>query len=252
MTTITPWEKNGQTYCPDARRRHADEQADLYNAFRRDGLQMLGRIHPDQMDAIIVQVDAMATMPSPPGVIERYAVEDILKVEQFRALAFMPDALTAVAIHLGALPKILDVSLWRTLPGDGGNDAAQTWHRDVDDWRACKLFVYLTDVGPDQGPHMFVPGSHRPEFFEIRGMVPDRYFYDAGRSPGVAEVVEMMPRIEVTGAAGTTFLANTFAFHRGKPVVTGSRLLFQVMYGLMDLEKGVQGSNIPKIRAMWG
>lgn len=224
-------------------------QADLHNRFRTEGYEVLGMAPRDVVTEI---AGSISHVRSDHIDVFYYPIHHILGNAHLKAIAHSEAAILTAAMHLGAKPKILDVSMWRSnVPPEGQVDGAQKWHRDTDDWRACKLFMYLTDVGPDNGPHQFVPGSHRAEFFEVRGMVPDRYFYDAGRSPGVAEVVEGLPRVEMQGPAGMMFMANTFAFHRGKIPTKGHRIVFQVMYGLMDLEKMVQGTNIPAIRKAW-
>lgn len=246
---MNEWERSAQTYNPDARRRYADEAADRHNVFRRDGFQMFGRLAPETLDLIHNGLkDVKGTFRA--NVLIDYDIDIILSNLSLRDIAMMPQITRIAAMHIGAEPKIIDVSLWETVEGDGEREAAQRWHRDVDDWRACKLFVYLTDVGPDQGPHLFVPGTHRYEYFEARGMAPDKYFFMDGSEH--ADVIDTLPRIEVTGPAGTMFMENTYCFHRGLPVRKGHRMVFQVCYGLMDLEKMMPGTKIPKIRAAWG
>ncbi len=251
---MNAWELSAQTHHPETRRRYADEQADRHNVFRRDGIRMMGMIAPDFVTSIMEQLSKPGVSYNRAPVFEDHDVDKILAIPELAAIARHPEVIQEAAIHIGAKPKIIDVSVWTTRKPmeEGFVTDDQKWHRDVDDWRACKLFVYLTDVGPDNGPHRFVPGSHRYEFFEARGMAPDRYFFDGGRAPGVADVVEMLPRVEVCGKAGTMFLENTYGFHRGTPVRGASRTVFQVCYGLMDLEKMVAGSKIPKIRTAWG
>ena len=56
------------------------------------------------------------------------------------------------------------------------SEAAQLFHFDMDRIRFLKVFIYLTDVGTENGPHVYVRGSHRskpPAFFR------DRRFSDA-------------------------------------------------------------------------
>lgn len=246
---MTPYQIMGETWSPERRRRFADEQADRYNVFRRDGLRVMPAVKREKINEVVkALVKEGPTVHEP--VISRWSVDFILAQPVFAEIALRADIITEAAMHIGAWPKIIDVSVWQTNPGDGGDPAAQKWHRDLDDWRACKLFVYLTDVGPKQGPHMFVPGSHRPELFEIRGLPPDRFFTSAGR--GMDSTIDAIPHLEVQGEAGMTFLANTYCYHRGKPVEEGHRIIFQVCYGLMEIETMLPGTMIPRIRAAWG
>lgn len=245
----SPWEISANTFSPERRRRYADEAADRANVFRRDGFAVVPPVPVETVNVILAALEPRRGRLTA-DVLFHYDPEVFLAIAELKAIALRPDILCAAAVHLGAPAKIIDVSLWRTRPGDGGDAAAQRWHRDVDDWRACKLFVYLTDVGPEQGPHMFVPGSHRVEFFEVRDLPPDPFFIDAGR--GHDDAVDAFPRMEIMGPPGTAFLENTYGFHKGKPVVSGERVLFQVCYGLMDLENMFPGSKIPAIRKAWG
>jgi len=246
----TAWDLNAETFSPERRRRFADEAADRANPFRRDGFQVMAPLMLRERENILAHISGAAWINKGSDLIQHISPDAILASPALHDLANRHDIITAAAMHIGALPKILDVSLWRTLPGDGGDEAAQRWHRDVDDWRACKLFVYLNDVGPDQGPHQFVAGSHRPEFFEMRGLPPDRFFIHSGR--GMDDVVDTFPRLEVQGNAGLCWLENTYGLHRGTPVRSGERIVFQVLYGLMDLENMMFGTKIPAIRKAWG
>jgi hypothetical protein len=141
-----------------------------------------------------------------------------------------PAVLEIVGAALGAKPTISVMSAWWSLPhGDAPGEQAQLWHRDVDDWRFLKLFVYLTDVDEDAGPHVYLPASHsRNTLMRIR-----RY--------EDSELETAFPDLKphrFTGPAGTMFLENTFGFHRGYPPRTSPRLIFQVTYSMRPLVHG--------------
>ncbi len=93
----------------------------------------------------------------------------------------------------------------------------------MDRLRFIKFFVYLTDVGPHNGPHVVVRGTHnkRPAVF-----YKDRRFTDE-------EVNAAFPDGEVRsieGPAGTVLAVDTSALHKGQPLESGHRLLLQVEY----------------------
>lgn len=141
-----------------------------------------------------------------------------------------PGILEIVGNVLGAKPTIAVMSAWWSLPhGDAPGEQAQLWHRDVDDWRFLKLFLYLTDVDEDAGPHVFVPGSHARQV-----MMPIRRYSDEEIAAGFAGVDHK----RFTGPAGTSFLENTFGFHRGYPPRTNPRLIYQVTYSMRPLVHG--------------
>jgi hypothetical protein len=97
----------------------------------------------------------------------------------------------------------------------------QNFHRDIDDLRFVKLFCYLTDVDEESGPHVYLPGSHRANKLTATGRYQEEEVYQAFGEPR-----------RFTGPAGLTFLENTYGFHRGLPVKSKPRLIFQVLYSL--------------------
>jgi SAM-dependent methyltransferase len=97
---------------------------------------------------------------------------------------------------------------------------AQLWHYDKDRIKFLKIFIYLTDVGEENGPHEFLPGSHRNPP-GIDGRLTDEFVQSkyAGFEP-----------VRVLGTAGTVFIEDTHGLHRGTPVLSNSRELLQLEY----------------------
>lgn len=151
----------------------------------------------------------------------------LVKVPELFKIANDARVLSVVSRHLGAKPTAL-VTVWWSNPAGGVAEEAELFHRDKDDWRFVKLFVYLTDVDEEAGPHVYVPGSHR-----YRG----RAFRRQGRfsDEAVAEVFGKGGIRRFTGPRGTAFLENTYGLHRGQPPRSKRRLLFQVNYSLFPL-----------------
>lgn len=243
---MTSWHLNANTFHVPTRMRHADEAADRYNEFRRNGYQVFASLPQDGVAALRKRIVELPTIKE--GSLEHFETEAILKFPEFKAIATSPNALSVAAMWLGANPTILDVSAWRST-SNTNPEGAQQWHRDMDDWRACKLFVYLTDVTPENGPHQFVAGSHRPSFFEDRGLAPDRYFVGSARDVRLIDEIERFPRVEFCGPAGTCWMENTYGFHRGTPVRSGERIVFQVLYGLTEFKGST--SKTDTIQEVW-
>ncbi len=93
----------------------------------------------------------------------------------FAAFALQPAVLSILSRAYGELPHLDYVLL--TLSRDTGKDLSfsQLWHRDHDDTRVIKLFVYLTDVSSlDDGPLTFIPGPASDRFgFSLHSQTPD-------------------------------------------------------------------------------
>lgn len=170
--------------------------------------------------------------------VSHYCDTDIARVPHLLQIANDPRVLAPVARWLGGRPTLAALRLWWSTPSpDGTPEHAELFHRDVDDLRFVKLFLYLTDVTPDTGPHVFVDGSH----------IVDRL--TAIRRYGDDEVEKAFgpDRISLlTGEAGTAFLENTYGMHRGVPPVAGARLIFQPLYALRPL---IYGPRQPVIAA---
>jgi hypothetical protein len=155
-----------------------------------------------------------------------YRERDLVRCPEVAEVANDPRVLSIAAEVLGARPTISGVSAWWSLPAAEPPKDAELFHRDVDDWAFVKLFVYLTDVSDDSGPHVFVRGSHLDNL-----LLRIRRYQDAE-----VEAVLDRRRIRVLcGKAGTAFLENTFGLHKGRHPTTRRRLLLQVQYSLFPI-----------------
>lgn len=82
----------------------------------------------------------------------------------------------------------------------------QNNHRDYDDFRFLAFFIYLSDIDAYNGPHVFYPKTQN------------------GEDPQDEKII--------LGKAGTAILADTYAIHRGQPLLRGERLLIWWRYGI--------------------
>lgn len=121
---------------------------------------------------------------------------------------------------------ILDViTMWWSVPFDNKAtaQAAQMYHFDMDRFKFLKFFFYLTDVHTDNGPHCYIKNSHHRLSKEIR---QDRRLTDE-------ELLNYYPKAafkEFTGKKGTILAVDTRGLHKGKPLVSDKRLLFQFQF----------------------
>jgi hypothetical protein len=102
--------------------------------------------------------------------------------------------------------------------------AAMVFHFDSADFRFMKFFYYLTDVGPDNGPHVFIKGTHQKK--KIRHYLSEnRHSDDEMRKFYGDENV-----VTITGKAGSGFAEDTFAFHKAEVPTQGERLVLMIMF----------------------
>lgn len=154
-----------------------------------------------------------------------YPLRTVLALPEMFGIMNNPFVLDLAAAYLGCRPTLSSLGIRWSLPGGTGNDV-QLFHRDMDDWRSVKFFVYLTDVAPGTGPHIYVRGSHRTQS-RLRA-----------RPYSLAEVTARFgadAMVPVTGARGTAFLADVYGIHRGAPPVSGPRLILQIQYSVLPI-----------------
>lgn len=163
----------------------------------------------------------------PPGTsMASYPLAAVLGCSAILRLVNSPVVLGLAGAYLGCKPTLSSIGLRWSLPRPDQTMDTQQFHRDPDDWRFLKLFIYLTDVGPDGGPHIYIAGSQRTTG-QIRA---HPYTLDGIKRRYGGESVRT-----VTGPAGTAFLADTYGIHRGAPPISGPRLLLQAQYSLLPV-----------------
>jgi len=155
--------------------------------------------------------------------VAHHSQEDLLHAPYLLEIANDPQVLDVVSSFLGCKPTIGYMAVWWSYPTSAGPIQAENFHRDLDDWRFVKLFVYLTDVTSENGPHIYVNhSSTRPALLGARRFKDAEV--EAEFSAGETETI--------LSSAGNGFLEDTFGIHKGQPLKHGHRLLFQVVYTL--------------------
>ena len=209
---------------------------------RRDGFHVFERRMPTaQVEALVrfARGTEALLLPRPAGgpecarfdpdnaVAPRYLLDEEEVASNEAAQCFMADqTMMMVAERYLEAPPINDlVGMWWSAPADPAtrSAAAQLYHFDQDRLRFIKFFVYLTDVGSHNGPHVVVRGSHRTR---PRVFYSDRRFRDE-------EVAAAFPADDVrelVGPAGTILAVDTSALHKGKPLESGHRLILELEY----------------------
>jgi hypothetical protein len=155
-----------------------------------------------------------------------YSLGTIIACPGLMAAINGPRILGIVSRYLGCKPTISSLGVRWSFPTAARPAETQLFHRDPDDWRFLKLFVYLTEVDLDSGPHVYVAGSNRTQG-HIRARPYSRSELEARFGPESIQAV--------TGPRGTTFLADTHGIHMGKPPQGRARLMLQVQYSLLPI-----------------
>jgi hypothetical protein len=190
-----------------------------------------------------------------------YTVDQLLRAPHLVDFFNQPAIIDFIEEAFGCVPTLYSLNAWWSFPATSPTgDGMQRFHRDTDDWRFLTLFIYLTDVDEDAGPHQLVAGSHTlagmTRLLEgVRARNPGEQVVDPQRSfevdtyfrPTFSAFVEDRLRdstVNIGGGAGTVFIANTVAIHRGLMPTAKPRLIVWARYGLgcntnsTDLEQG--------------
>lgn len=170
-----------------------------------------------------------AFLPSqpPPGLrMAEHRLEDILACPHLLALANSAPLVRLAAQYIGCKPTISAIGLRWSYPRTGVGTGLQGFHRDCDDWRFIKVFVYLTDVDEAAGPHVYVRGTHQEHCGMRLQPYGDR---DVAQRYGEAGISR------VTGPAGTGFAVDTRGIHKGLMPTRKPRLLLQIQYSLLPV-----------------
>lgn len=135
-----------------------------------------------------------------------------------------PLLLSILQTVLKSKVDLWNLTMWWSFKTDKPSDvAAQYFHYDLDSLRWLKIFVYLTDVGPENGPHTAIPGTH-----QLGGknydLLKKRYNRISDREMEQKQAGEIT---EFYGPAGTIIIADTRCWHKGKEVLKDRRLILQ-------------------------
>jgi hypothetical protein len=171
-----------------------------------------------------------------------YDMSAILESPGLVELAFHPSILQLAGEYLGCAPTVYSMNVWWSFPGHGIS-VAQDFHRDFDDYRFLALFIYLTDVvgGESGGQHQYVLSTHNPEQMTkasgLKRAVVDHFFgskqhYNRLVPTTIVPKLFSSQIVDVTGEAGSVFIADTYGIHRGVPPLKENRLVCWIRYGL--------------------
>jgi hypothetical protein len=138
---------------------------------------------------------------------------DLTSDSVFVRYALQERLVRCAAMYLGEAPYLSNVSLQYSFEVKGTTPThSQLWHKDFDDTRMFKVFVYCSDVlDEDDGPFNVADRN------AVRGMRSLPLFatfrYDDARFFAIADRSMTRP---ILGAAGTTFVCDTQkSFHCG-------------------------------------
>jgi len=220
----------------------ARERDAAVERLRQDGFIVLGRrLDDEEIESLVefARTTPAQLMPAPPvgpvesrfdrerplaikyelperRIIEHPVVQRLLADQSLRDLA---------GRYLGCEPVNDLVAMWwsTAFSREASSEVAQLYHFDMDRPQFLKIFIYLTDVTGETGPHCYIRGSHRSR--------ADALWRD-GRHADTEILAHYATgdEVEITAPRGTMIAVDTSGFHKGKPLVHGHRLILQFEY----------------------
>lgn len=167
----------------------------------------------------------------PSAVRYDFPTQSLLDNEDVQGLLADPTLLAIAQAYLGSLPRADVLSMWwhTNFHSQPDSEAAQFYHFDMDRIRWLKVFIYLTDVGPADGAHSFVQGSHRT------GGIPQALLSKGYVRLSDEEVLQHFGaanRVDFHASRGTIIVEDTRGLHKGNVVQANgrSRLMLQLQF----------------------
>jgi hypothetical protein len=196
--------------------------------------QMDDQQHADQREAVYVR-------GKPQAVRYNFKTNDLLRNPDVQNLIADLSFADLAQSYLGARPIIDALSMWWLTDYSDQPDAqaAQFFHFDMDRPKWLKIFIYLTDVYSDNGPHSFVMGSHKSGGIP-RDLLKKRYARLSDEE--VARCYDKTEIKEIVAPRGAILAEDTRGLHKGKIVSRGDRLMLQIQFS-----NSLFGARYPKV-----
>ena len=147
--------------------------------------------------------------------------------------------LSVLTAFLGCPPTLQHVSIQKSFGGKTTPYGNQIFHRDPPHCvRFLKLFLHLTEVDEGGGGHTYVKGTHNPPP-QLKNSLPsgkpgsdfegDGYFAEEQ----VEYYYSSDSIVTLKGPAGSGYLGNTRAIHRGTLPIDTDRIVVIAIYSIM-------------------
>ena len=132
-----------------------------------------------------------------------------------------PAILNIVNSYFGLWSKMPYVDAWHAIPIPSNRIGSMRWHRDGEDWKMMKVYLYFSDIDEDAGAMEFIPGTNYAatnhpangpgrEICEWKASGANRYASDL-----IEQRFPPPARLQCTGTVGTLVFCDTAGFHRG-------------------------------------
>ena len=184
-----------------------------------------------------------------------YQTSDLVHAPHILERVLSQEILESAESHLGCIPTLVALQAWWNFPGHVDNFvnsatdssvtnfAPKNFHRDLNDFRMFWVYIYLTDVGKECGPHEIIKFSGDFDKVKQRGETkfnnfdPQSFFYQYGYQIPRNQIDLTFAKDIQTflGSAGLTFFSNGFNFHRIRYPLMQPRLMLAARFSISKI-----------------
>lgn len=135
--------------------------------------------------------------------------------------------LQLVVSYLGYIPQLYEIYIEKTVPvGDASPTFSQNWHRDPEEKKTLKIFLYLNDVNIDSGPFTYLLGSQPTAKSKLAKLFPQKLPH--GSYPESESIKKSVPDGSyyiATAEKATLIFCDTAGIHRGGHAIKYDRIM---------------------------
>ena len=154
---------------------------------------------------------------------------DLIKNNYIQDLICDSTILSICQNYLNTSPVFAEVNMWWSIANKNkpSLEAAQLYHFDLDATKWLKIFIYLTDVDINSGPHCYVEGTHKYHN-QSRDLLSRGYVRI--EDDDILERYSIDKCKNIIGSRGTIIFGDTRAFHKGLKPYDRDRLVLELTY----------------------
>lgn len=146
---------------------------------------------------------------------------------------YLSDTLLQIAIaYLGYIPSLYEVYIEKTVPvGKSLPTQSQNWHRDPEEKKTLKIFLYMNDVTIESGPFTYILGSHPTSKSKISNLFPQNLPH--GSYPDASEIKKIVDnklQYQAIAPRGTLIFCDTAGIHKGGHAISDERVMSTGFY----------------------
>ena len=120
-----------------------------------------------------------------------------------------------------------EIYIEKTLPvGDASPEYSQNWHRDPEEKKTLKIFLYLNDVNVDCGPFTYILRSQPTAKSRLSKLFPQKLPHGSyPDADSIKDAVEDNSYFVATAEKATLIFCDTAGLHRGGHATKHHRIM---------------------------